>query len=578
MRGLFMKEKLFKVLRIIGTVLVVFNLLMFYAMRPCWSGISSTIGYKNGAPAILYYLPVIICVLFLLIALADLILKAIFPDKKWLNITFLAVGFVFLIVIIVIIAMGAKDYMRFIWPKFFLNLAFAAVILAIYFILFIYPKTFLKDSKVFKFGILGLAGVVSMGFLLNFSINRISYKPVVYAVEKNYQIVFSTNSEATGWVEIDGKEYHDTYAGTAKKFTKVHKIEIPMTVLDAAKKYTVHTQRSIYCGPFGGFMGRDISQTVDFKPVDSSDGIQYLAFSDIHMNDWQTKKTASLVDKYDFLVLAGDAISDVETFEDANFINKVANKITGGSIPVVYARGNHDVKGRYAEETHRYTGAKGEQFYYNFYFNDVYGIVLDLGEDHDDDWWEYYDTAHYADYHAEQIEFLKSEILKHEYDGYKYHLAACHIPITFVNKRHNHTEVKKEMTELLNQMDIDMLLCGHQHDLMIFEPGLVTPETDLTYNSEYLPNAKPYKGYLTDFNFPSFMVSKPGFTYSDEPGLSSTKSQIGLYVDVDLVGMKETCSYHNSRGEKVDVMNMWAEKHYGTEITIDLNTKVFTSK
>ena len=133
------------------------------------------------------------------------------------------------------------------------------------------------------------------------------------------------------------------------------------------------------------------------------------------------------------------------------------------------------------------------------------------------------------------------------------------------------------MTDLLNQMDIDMLICGHQHDIMIFEPGLVEPETELMFNSEYKKDKK-YKGYLTDFNFPAFMVSKPGFTFSDEPSLHSARSQIGLFVDADLVAKKETCYYLNSKGEKVDVMNMWAEKHYGTEITIDLDTKVFTSK
>ena len=118
-----------------------------------------------------------------------------------------------------------------------------------------------------------------------------------------------------------------------------------MTVLDSAKKYTVHTQRSIYCGPFGGFLGRDISKTTNFKPVDTSDGIQYLSFSDIHMNEALATKTAGFVENYDFLVLIGDIISDVETFDDANFNNKVAYNITKGEIPVVYARGNHDVKG-----------------------------------------------------------------------------------------------------------------------------------------------------------------------------------------------------------------------------------------
>lgn len=570
------KEIAFKVIKYLGSILAVFNAIMFFAMRPCWSGISSTLGYK-GDPSneFLYYLPIFICVLFFVIALSDLILKAIF-DKKWMDIMFLAISGVFLGAIIAIIVLGAIDYMRFVWPKFLIGLAAALVILLIYTVLFIYPKTPLKDNKIFKFGMLGLSGVIAVGLLTHFSINRITYKPVVYAVEKNYQIVFSSNSESTGWVEVGDKCYYDTYAGSTKKFSKVHKVEVPMEALDASKQYTVHVQKSIYCGPFGGFLGRDISQTVDFTPVNSGDGIQYLSFSDIHMNDWQTIKTASHVTNYDFLVLAGDAISDVETFEDANFINYVAYEITQGGKPVVYARGNHDVKGRYGEQTHNFTGSKGEKFYYNFYFNDVYGIVLDLGEDHDDDWWEYYGTAHYEEYHQEQIKFLENEITKHEYDDYKYHVAACHIPIPFVNYRHNHEEVKAKMTELLNQMDIDMLVTGHQHEIMIFEPGLITPHEKLKYNTAVYAD-KTYNGYLTDFNFPCFMVSKPGFTFFDDPKLSSSKSQVGLFVDVDLTNEKELCYYLNSNGEKIDVYNMWAEKHYGTEITIDLNTKVFAS-
>ena len=411
---------------------------------------------------------------------------------------------------------------------------------------------------------------------LNFSINKITYKPVVYAVEDNYQIVFSTNSEATAWVEVDGTCYYDTYNGSTKTFSKIHKVEVPMAALDSAKEYTVHTQRTIYAGPFGGWLGRDISLTSKFKPVDTSDGIQYLSFSDVHMNYRQAAKTASFVDNYDFLVLAGDLISDVETFDDANFNNLVAYTITKGEIPVVYARGNHDVKGRYAEQLHKFVGAKDDKFYYNFYFDNVYGIVLDIGEDHDDDWWEYYGTSHYDEYRDAQVAFLNDEIAKHEYDHYAYHLAICHIPPVFVNYRHNHEAIKAEFTSLLNQMDIDMFLCGHQHEIMIFEPGLITPNTKLTYN----PNFKggTYNGYLTDFNFPCFMISKQGYTFSDDMKLSRTKSHIGLFIDVDLNNKKESCKYINGKGEAVDVMNMFFDKHYGTEIIIDLETKEFSSK
>lgn len=569
-----MKKWIFLGLRILGTVLGIFNLLLFFALRPCWSGISSTLGYKGGGNEILFTLPILICILFLVVALADLILKKIF-DKDWLQIVFLAVHAVFLGVIIYIIVNGAIDYMRFVWPKFFVGLAAVSALALVYLVIFVYPKTFLKDNLFFKYGMLGLSGALAVVLLLHLSINRITYKPVVYAVEDNYQIVFSTSSESTAWVEVGDKNYYDTYSGSTKKFSKVHKIGVPMAALDDAKHYTVHSQRTIYAGPFGGWLGRDISESVDFKPVNTADGIQYLSFSDIHMNDRVAAKTASYLENVDFVVLAGDIISDIETVDDANFTTLTAYEITKGQVPVVYARGNHDVKGRYAEELHKYVGAKGEDFYYTFYFQDIYGIVLDLGEDHDDDWWEYYGTAHYEDYQAKQLAFLEEEIAKGDFNHYPYHIAISHIPIPFINYRHNQVEVKKEMTRLLNMMDIDMYLCGHQHQIMIFEPGLIAPETNpMNYNSAY--KSGTYKGYLTDFNFPSFMVSKPGFTFADDPALTGAPSHIGFYVDADLAARKEVCSYYNSRGEKVDVMNMFAEKQYGDTITIDLDTKVFS--
>ena len=567
-----MKNLIFKIIRITGTVLAFFNSLMFYAMRPCWSGISKTIGYGNNKPIILYYLPVIICVLFFVVLLSDLILKKIF-NKNWMHIMYLSISFIFFVVVIVIIKLGAIDYMRFVWPYFFESLGYLAIILFLYFMLFCYPNMPIKDSKIFKYGILGIGCLLAVLLLANFSINRITYDAVVYAVEDKYQIVFSTNAESIGYVEVGDKYYYDTYNGSSKKYTKVHKIEVPMNALDTAKKYTVHTKRSIYCGPFGGFLGKDITKTTNFKPVDTSDGIQYLSFSDVHMNIKQTAKTASYVDKYDFLVLAGDLISDVETFDDANFFNRVAYDITKGEIAVVFARGNHDVKGRYGEELHRFVGAKGEQFYYNFYFDNIYGLVLDIGEDHDEGWWEYYGTDHYEDYRNAQLNFLNEEINKKDYEHYEYHLAVCHVPVVFVNYRKDHVHIKEEMTNLLNQMDIDMLLCGHQHDIMIFEPGLITPNTKLTYNSNY--KSGTYNGYLTDFNFPSLMISKPGYTFSDEPGLAKAKSHIGLFIDVNLAQKEETCYYLNSRGEKVEVMNMFYEKSYGTEFKIKLDTKEF---
>ena len=571
-----MKNIIFRIIRIVGTIFSFFNALFFFAMKPCWSGISSTIGYKGGDNAILFNLPIIICVLFFVIMIADIVLKKFF-DKIWLHIIFLVVGIAFFGVNMYIVKNGANDYMRFIWPTFFTCVGLLAVIFFLYFLLFIYPKTVLKENKIFKYSMIVAASIAMVLAICNFSINRFTYQPVVYAVEDKYQIVFSTNSEAVAWVEIGGEEYVDSYNGTNKTFEKVHKIEVPMNKLDQAKKYTVHTKRTIYAGPFGGWLGKDLSMTINFKPVDTSDGVQYFSLSDVHMNIKPSVKTASFVENMDFLVLAGDMISVVDTFDDANFANLVAYNITKGEIPVVYARGNHEVKGRYAAQLHKFVGAKGESFYYNFYFDNVYGIVLDLGEDHDDGWWEYYGTAYYDAYHDAQVEFLKEENFKKEYNHYQYHMVVCHIPIVFVNNRKNHETIKAQLTEELNKMDIDMVIVGHQHQIMIFEPGLITPNEELRYNPNYKENKK-YKGYLTDFNFPVFMVSKPGFTFDDDTTLTNAKSQVGFYINADLTTNKQTGFYLNSKGEKVEVMNMFYDKNYGTEFTIDMITKSITKK
>ena len=210
---------------------------------------------------------------------------------------------------------------------------------------------------------------------------------------------------------------------------------------------------------------------------------------------------------------------------------------------------------------------------YNFYLDGVYGIVLDIGEDHDDDWWEYYGTADYDTYRQEQIDFLNNELTKKEYEKYDYKLVVCHIPIMYVNSRKNHEYVKKEFTEALNKMEVNMVLSGHQHDLLVFEPNVVPSNEKLPYNEEYKNGT--FKGYLTNFNFPSLLISKRGYTQTDDNELNHSKSQIGLSIRVDLNKGIQTATYNNSKGEKVNMINPFAKIDYGTEIVISLKTNKF---
>ena len=569
-----MKNKIFKGLKLTGIVLSMFNLMMFFSMRCCWSGISKTLGYEKNPSWLLLHLPELVCGLFLIVTILNISLYFIMKKEKNLwSIILNSFNLIFFVVLMVIIKLGAMDYMRFIWVEFFKFLGVLCVALLLIFFIFIYPKTKLKNSKIFKLVTLGCIILSSICYLTNASINYITYEPVVYAVNDTYQIVFSSNSNSLGWLEIDGVKYYDLYAGSQKSFTKVHKIEVPMKKLDESRGYSIHCQKMIYRGPFGGLKGKEIVKNYSFRPVNSSDGLNYYTLADVHMGLKESIKAAKYMENMEFLVLAGDIISMVDTFKDANYTNKVAFEITKGEIPVVYARGNHEIKGKYSEEFYKFVGSVNGDFYYNFYFDNVYGMVLDIGEDHDDDWWEYYETADYDSYRHEQLDFVKEELEKENYKNYQYKMVVCHIPLVYVNSRKNHENFKKEMTSLLNQMDIDIALSGHQHDLLVFEPNILPAEEKLPYNKDYKNGT--FKGYVTNFNFPNFLISKRGFTQTDDNDLNKVKSQIGLSVSVDFINQIQTVIYNNSNLDKVNIVNPFADIDYGKEIVIDLNTKKF---
>ena len=569
------KDLVFKSIKIVDFILALFNVFMFLAMRCCWSGISKTLGYNNGKPIILYNLPVIIFFVLVAVAIANIVLYFVMKKERnvW-SFVFLGVNVLFLVVILVVIALGAIDYMYFIWPEFFKYVLLCVIVFFIVFMIFYYHKTILKDSKIFKYSLLSVVLLGSSVYVFDASFNSITYKPVVYAVEDEYQIVFGSNTNALGWVTVGDEPFYDIGAGSYRSYTKVHKVTIPMTLLDEAQHYTINVQKLTYRGPFGGFRGRLISESYDFKPVDASDGVDYYAISDIHMDKKSAAQSAAYASNKEFLVLNGDIMSMVQSERDAFYVNEIAHEITKGRIPVVYARGNHEIKGYKAEAFADYVGSKDRNFYFTFKFSNVYGIVLDIGEDHDDDFWEYYETVDYDLYRKDQIQFLKDELESKEYLKYEYRMVVCHIPVNYVNSRKNHEDVKKEMTTLLNQFDLDIALYGHQHEILIFEPNTVEFFTKLKYSSQY--GGGTFRGYLTDFNFPNMLVGKHGYTQTDDDALTGN-SQIGASINVNFDTNIQEVTFINSKGEKVNTVNPFVEnRDYGESITIDMTTKSFS--
>ena len=551
--------------------------LFWFAMRVIWSGISKVISevLGSGEPsAFVLNLPLYVCIFLWLVFALSISSLVWLNDKKWSKITLTAILGVFTVASVVVVVMGAIDYLYFIIPKFLLSLLVSACIV-LFAVLVFAP---IKNTSVgigIKCAV--VAVVITVAIFLGYGVtigSRFTYEPVVYAVEDDYQIVFSTNHSAVAWVEVGGERYYDLFSGSMKSEDTVHKIIVPQEKLDSAKGYSIHAEKMIYRGPFGGFKGKEISKSYNFRPVDSSDGLVYYTITDAHHAHKGVVDAALSVDGLDFLVVLGDSVGMVEYEKDAQFTNLFAHDITKGEIPVVYARGNHEIKGKYAEDLHKYVGSKNESFYYWFTLSDVFGITLDLGEDHDPGWWEYYETDQFTVYQNEQTKFLEELVTAKPYDGYNYTMVACHIPLQFVNSRKDHVDVKATWTELLNEIKPDIALYGHQHDLYPFLDGqdtMYNAKGKLIYNSQFKgEEGKTYGGYLTDYKFNGFIAGRRGTTQTDEIGALNRKDHVGFAVSVDFASNTQICRYINSDGETVAVYNPFVEGPAENEFVLNL--------
>ena len=535
-------------------ILATFNLLFYLAMKSIWSGIEGIFGVSW-----LQYLLLGLLVVGALLALF-LRLKNTQGALPWI-----VEGFALLL-------LGGLGYMfylgigslRYILRSFLINMGLLAGVLLMGFFLFRYPKTKLASSRGFRNTLIALIGSGVLAFMFLANVVFLSAKPVVYAVEDTYQIVWTTSIDATGVVKVGEDSYPDLYQGSQDSFTRIHKVEVPMAVLDAAGKYEISSTNYIYRGPYSGLAGRTVKASYDFRPLDPDDGLQIYSLSDTHEYvSAATNCGTYFGDDLDLLVLAGDIASHLEMQSDMDLILTIAHNITLGKRPVVYARGNHEVKGDVANKLFQVTGSANDALYYTFCLGPVYGIVLDLGEDHPDDWWEYYGTAHFDEYRNEQTAFLNQVLAEKDFQdpGVEFILAICHMPITYVSSHDGGTteaslflgELQREWTGLLNEMGVDLLISGHHHQLFQFLPDM-TPYETLIFHENYQSSTDP-KGYMSDADFPTFIVSRRSDV--QDPKVKENlfgRKLTGLATEIDLDSKTMTHVYTNTLQEIVPII------------------------
>lgn len=305
---------------------------------------------------------------------------------------------------------------------------------------------------------------------------KIKVQPTVFDMgNENYCILFATTLKGSGYVKytVDGEEkvIWDTTSGTISTHDTVHKIIVPKEEL-RNNSYVVGSQFVAYKLGYTAIKGGSVEgEPINFRGGEKEDGIKLLAVTDIHeMMDDVKKSLGYFTEEYDMMVFLGDICSDFGN--KSRFTDHVladAAYITKGEYPVVYARGNHETRGEYASQLLQYFPTVTGELYYTLSFGGLSAIVIDPGEDKEDDHIEYSGLVDFSSYREKQFKWINS--LKPEDFSGRYRLVFSHDPTLTEH-------FGKNWEEPLKNLGFSLIVGGHHHkssltkgDISVFIAG-----------------------------------------------------------------------------------------------------------
>lgn len=399
------------------SILSFFAPLIYYSFRFGW--IFVDISLFNGFCMTLFWLMIINAILGLFVNVGILYNVTYkgnrINDEKWffaIHITHIILTFIFTVICIVFMATAGGESIsvgfRFLaeaLPIFIL--IYGGLVLLIFF-----PSMSNRKARAVLSGIIAL----SMLFAVVFSIfpcyiYKINSHPIIIDNGEEYSIVFSTNDYGTGYVEYtyEGKEYkvYDENNGRLNGNSCIHTISVPYEHLEN-NTYRIGSKRVIDELSYGGRVGAEkVSEEYKFTSVKGKEEQNYLMISDWHTHLDKAKKAIANVGEYDGVIMLGDSSPGLNFEEEVvRNIVQFGGEITKGSMPIIFARGNHETRGRYACMLADDLGM--DKYYFTVDTGNYTFLILDSGEDKVDDHPEYGEMVNYEQYRKEMIDWLEN--------------------------------------------------------------------------------------------------------------------------------------------------------------------------
>lgn len=295
--------------------------------------------------------------------------------------------------------------------------------------------------------------------------------PAVFAVSDTYQIMVPVKCECLMWVKVGDKEFYDDSNGILRSKVTTHRITVPAKDLDNAEKYTLCSRKIIERKPYFSEVEDIVEKTYTFRPVPENNCRTY-HIADAHNRVTEPIEALKLYEEkfgeIDFLIMNGDIPDHSGKIENFDNIYRIAALATKGEKPTVFSRGNHDTRGIFAENIADHTPTDNGNSYFTFKLGNIFGIVLDCGEDKPDDHEAYGHTICCHDFRMRETKFLENLMKEKEFENEKYktRMVISHVPFTkrqkppFNIEEDTYTNWAKILKENFHP---DVMLCGHMH-------------------------------------------------------------------------------------------------------------------
>lgn len=292
--------------------------------------------------------------------------------------------------------------------------------------------------------------------------------PNVFVVHDDYQIVINLKEPGICRLRIGNRDVYEPGYGVYRTERKVHKFTFPQKILDTACSYTVFfrgvTERKAY---FSVTDEQEEAETFAFHPITKEDDIRAVYIADVHGNYSPNnypaaERAVAAFGEVDFYIVNGD-IGEIETEQMLVEINAFIGRISRGEKPVIIGRGNHDTRGKLAEQLPDHIATDGEKTYFNFTLGPIGGLVLDCGEDKLDNNVEYGGVNCFEPYRAAEAR----DLTRMKMPDAKYTMAISHVAFMTNTAMHGVFDIMPATYEIfgraLNRMNPDFFIAGHSH-------------------------------------------------------------------------------------------------------------------